>query len=144
MLKDLYHARWGVEEFFKLSKNYLKLETFHSRTSRGVEQEISAHFVILHLAQILAKLISPTKQINRHHAVNQLVQNLERLFLATGNDLVQNVCWTLGIMARCLTPIRPKRSYPRVSKKPINRWQRNINKEWARKRRLSMLTSRSS
>lgn len=138
-LKWLYHARWGVEEFFKLSKTYLSLETFHSKTVKGIEQEIAAHFALLHLAQLLARITSPKKQINRHHAVNQVVQNLEKFFFSTGEALNQNLKWILGIMTRCIVRVRPNRTYPRISRKPINRWQRNINKEWERKCRNSTL-----
>jgi hypothetical protein len=140
-LKDLYHARWGVEEFFKLSKTYLNLENFHSKTVHGIEQEIAAHFVVLHLAQLLAKIADPTKQINRRHAVNQLVQNIEKLFLASTKALKTFLPWVIGIMTRCKVPIRPGRSYIRRSRKPINRWQKNINREWERKRRKSKPTS---
>jgi hypothetical protein len=133
-LKEIYHARWGVEEFFKLSKAHLNLENFHSRNKKGVEQEIYAHFVLLHLSQIMAKLVSPEKQINRHHAVNQIVQNLEHLFLSGKKKLTEHwLPWIFGIMGRCRVPIRKGRSYARRSRKPINRWQKNINREWERK-----------
>ncbi len=32
-LADLYHARWGVEELYKISKQYLEIERFHGRAS---------------------------------------------------------------------------------------------------------------
>jgi hypothetical protein len=52
--KDLYHARWGVEEFYKIAKSHLKVENFHSKTPRGVKQELYASFVLAALTRIVS------------------------------------------------------------------------------------------
>ncbi len=31
----LYHARWGIEELYKISKQRMAIEEFHSRSERG-------------------------------------------------------------------------------------------------------------
>ncbi len=41
---DLYHARWGVEELYKISKVLIDVEDFHGQSERGVKQELFAHF----------------------------------------------------------------------------------------------------
>ena len=33
-LADLYHARWGIEELYKISKQFLQVDEFHGRTER--------------------------------------------------------------------------------------------------------------
>jgi hypothetical protein len=39
-IKKIYHERWGVEEQYKVFKQTLKIEPFHSRKSAGMKQEI--------------------------------------------------------------------------------------------------------
>ncbi len=144
-LKELYHARWGVEEFFKLSKTYLHLENFHSQTKEGVEQEILAHFILLNLGQAVTNLISPQKQLNRRHSLNILVENIEQIFLSSLKVLRTKLLpWILGIISRCKIPKRDNRHYIRRSRKPINRWQKNITSEWYRKQRVKKATLGSS
>ena len=51
---DLYHARWGVEELYKISKVLIDVEDFHGQSARGVKQELFAHFVLITLNRIFA------------------------------------------------------------------------------------------
>ncbi|MEN8132743.1 MAG: transposase [Pseudomonadota bacterium] len=51
---DLYHARWGIEELYKVSKQLVGVDDFHAQSERGVKQELFAHFVLLTLNRILA------------------------------------------------------------------------------------------
>ena len=51
---DLYHARWGVEELYKISKVLIDVEDFHGQTERGIKQELFAHFVLITLNRIFA------------------------------------------------------------------------------------------
>ena len=38
-LSDLYHARWGIEELYKVSKRLMEVEDFHGQSERGVKQD---------------------------------------------------------------------------------------------------------
>ena len=51
---DLYHARWGVEELYKISKQIFCIEDFHAKSERGVKQEIYAHFALITMNRIFA------------------------------------------------------------------------------------------
>ena len=51
-LADLYHDRWGIEELYKTSKCGFELENFHSRSERGVKQEIFAHFNLIAMTRL--------------------------------------------------------------------------------------------
>ena len=51
---DIYHARWGVEELYKVSKRIFIIEDFHAKSERGVKQEIFAHFVLITMNRIFA------------------------------------------------------------------------------------------
>ena len=52
-LSDLYHARWGVEEMYKISKQFLEIEQFHGHSERLVKQELFAHFNLLSMTRLL-------------------------------------------------------------------------------------------
>jgi hypothetical protein len=51
--KEVYRFRWGHEEMLKISKEITGVTDFHSKTKRGIEQELSAHFVIITLLKII-------------------------------------------------------------------------------------------
>ncbi len=48
---DLYHERWSIEELYKISKRVVDIEEFHSKTERGVKQEIYAHLLLINLSR---------------------------------------------------------------------------------------------
>jgi len=48
----VYHGRWGIEELYKISKEFVDVEDFHSRSERGVRQECYAHMLLINLARI--------------------------------------------------------------------------------------------
>ena len=51
-LSDLYHARWGIEELYKVScKEFLQVEQFHGRSEPLVRQELWAHFNLIALTR---------------------------------------------------------------------------------------------
>jgi IS4 transposase len=51
--RDIYHSRWGIEEFYKTYKIQIDPEDLHSKSERGVLQEIFAAFVIANMSRIL-------------------------------------------------------------------------------------------
>ncbi len=48
----VYHGRWGIEELYKISKMFIDIEDFHSKTERGVKQELYAHVLLINIARI--------------------------------------------------------------------------------------------
>ena len=42
-----------MEEFYKIVKSHLKVEDFHSKTVRGVKQELFASIVVAFLTRIM-------------------------------------------------------------------------------------------
>lgn len=48
----LYHDRWGIEELYKISKEFINVEDFHSKFERGVKQELYAHALLINIARI--------------------------------------------------------------------------------------------
>jgi hypothetical protein len=49
---DLYHSRWGIEEMIKVSKLITGVEDFHSKSEKGVKQELFAHFTLITIQKI--------------------------------------------------------------------------------------------
>ena len=48
----VYHGRWGIEELYKISKEFVDVEDFHGKSERGVRQECYAHMLLINLARI--------------------------------------------------------------------------------------------
>jgi len=48
----VYHGRWGIEELYKISKDIVEVEDFHSKTELGVKQECYAHMLLINIARI--------------------------------------------------------------------------------------------
>ena len=53
-LSDLYHARWGIEERYKVSKRLMEVEDFHGQSERGVKQELYACFTLIAMTRLFA------------------------------------------------------------------------------------------
>ena len=51
-LSDLHHARWGIEELYKVSKQFLEVDQFHGRSERLVKQELFAHFNLIAMTRL--------------------------------------------------------------------------------------------
>lgn len=50
----VYHGRWGIEELYKVSKEFIDVEDFHGQSERNVKQELYAHVVLINIARIFA------------------------------------------------------------------------------------------
>lgn len=48
----VYHGRWGIEELYKVSKAFIDVEDFHSKSERGVKQECYAHMLLINISRI--------------------------------------------------------------------------------------------
>ena len=53
-LSDLYHARWGSEERYKVSKQLMEVEDFHGQSERGVKQELYACLTLIAMTRLFA------------------------------------------------------------------------------------------
>jgi len=49
---SVYHGRWGIEELYKISKVFIDIEDFHSKSERGVKQECYAHMLLINISRI--------------------------------------------------------------------------------------------
>jgi hypothetical protein len=147
-LMDVYHARWGVEELYKISKQLFVIEDFHSKTERGVKQELYAHFVLITMNRLFANQADidlnpndsshglgphpdgspdsnntePRLQTNFKNCIHAVVRGLEELLLVH-DRVVASVQHVFRLVVGRRQRTRPGRSYPRKSMKPHTRWR---------------------
>ncbi len=135
-LADLYHARWGIEELYKISKQFLEVDPFHGRTESLIKQELFAHFNLIAMTRCFTNRDAalcqaagpadgkPPPQANFKHSLAVLSRHLEALLLRHTEfvrDTVTRIAECVGIGRR---KPRPNRSYPRRSKQPAPKWSR--------------------
>lgn len=148
---NVYHGRWGIEELYKISKVFIDVEDFHSKSERGVQQECYAHMLLINLARIFESEVNnqlpPPSNDRREEMNNQkesywqdfcgeikifkvnfkncllvIGRSLEKLFLKTNNEEFDWLSSLLKSIARVRQKIRPGRHTPRQSRKPRNKW----------------------
>jgi hypothetical protein len=143
-LSDLYHARWGIEESYKISKVLIDVEDFHSKSDRGVKQELYAHFVLITLNRLFANQMEedinhdhgsapdttndqPIKneryQVNFKNVLITIARQFEGLFARQAKLAHEAIQTIFASISACRQKIRPGRKYERVSKKPVNKWR---------------------
>jgi len=134
-LSDVYHARWGVEELYKISKQLMGVEEFHAQTERGVKQELFAHFVLMTLTRIFSNHTEhgltatpdadPTRtvKLNFKNALTSVARHIEALLLNQAKLVKDAVNTVVANMYTCRQKLRPNRSYDRRSRKPSGKWQ---------------------
>jgi hypothetical protein len=146
----VYHGRWGIEELYKISKEYIDVEDFHSKSERGVKQECYAHMFLINLARIFesetdkqfppssseARKSSQEKnsywqdfcgeikniKINFKNCLLVIGRGLEKLLLPMNDKNFDCLPRILSSISRVRQKIRPGRHAPRQSRKPINKW----------------------
>ena len=138
--RDLYHERWGAEELYKISKSVMAVEKFHSKTLRGVEQELYANLALITINRVFtnytdaeppqkADLRSGSRRVKNRRVTNftnslaAVSRNFESLLLVGVVNLCKPVLAILESLYRRRTTIRPNRSYPRRSLEPQSKWQ---------------------
>ncbi len=128
-LAGLYHARWDIEEAFKLSKCGIKLEDFKSKHLDGILQEIWASQAVAMLGSALAIccLGMKSKIKNRtQSSVLGIVKILRNTFIKVIAGLEELLSDLISLICRGLrktkTKVREGRSYPRQSNKKLTPW----------------------
>ena len=134
-LSDLYHGRWSIEELYKTSKHVIAVDEFHGRTERGVRQELYAHFNLIAMARLFSNqgdsLLDdmhegdlPKRRTNFSNALAMLAINLEEMILAQTAALADTVGRMADSILAVRARLRPGRSFPRRSRKPVGKWSR--------------------
>lgn len=72
---ELYHARWGVEEFYKIPKAFFQIEDFHAKSPRGVRQELFAGFVLTTLTRVFTHQVEKSSLKTKNEASSVIKKN---------------------------------------------------------------------
>ncbi|MGY6214396.1 IS4 family transposase [Methylolobus aquaticus] len=115
---DLYHARWTIEEAFKLLKHRLHLEQFTGELPESIRQDFHAKVFTANLAQALARASHaalPADQAQRYRPnLTHLLQSLKPLFAWLIQRVSpEQVLTLLELAGNTLQLRRPGRSAPR-------------------------------
>lgn len=110
MIRELYHARWGIETAFRELKYTYGLVNLHGRKDEFVRQEIYAHMIMATLCSriINAVIVQQSERRKYVYRVNQkmaifLCKQFFRTPGADGGQLMRDI-------EKYVVPIRPGRS----------------------------------
>lgn len=130
-IKELYQKRWSVETLYNRVKNLLCLEKFHAKSYNGVMQEIFANLLILSLTAVATTAVIVQENLdpeftlpNFKNATEVIRRNLfniidHKILGSRPRAITKQI---LKEVADILYPVRPGRSFPRVSMQPIKKW----------------------
>ena len=139
---NVYHSRWGVEELYKISKILIDVEEFHSRTERGVRQELFAHFVLITMNRLFTNNVENVLNPNQHNLSKEteqdtqeikvnfknslvtIARNMESLFLHQVHQVGKTLNTIFNSIYSRTQKVRPGRAYDRWSRKPSKKWVR--------------------
>jgi len=146
VLKEVYHARWGIEELYKVSKKMVEVNDLHGRSERTVKQELFAHFVLITMSRfcasasehLLASLLNlhtdeesasetkagskPSIQVNFKNTLTTVARHLEEILYAPCICIHQVMTEMVSSISRYYHKKRKGRHYPRESKQPAQQW----------------------
>ena len=140
LFKDIYHSRWGIEELYKISKQFIVVDDFHGKSERGVKQELFAHFVMITISRLcsnesenlISKILnpptsdgndSPKIQVNFKNCLAAVSRHLEEIMLLPVRSVKNVLDSMIDSISRYRQKVRPNRSYPRKSMKPIKKFR---------------------
>jgi len=137
-LIELYFRRWKIEEQYRDEKTYLDIETFHSRSENGIRQELFAVVIMCVISRTMMALVSENSPEITHrpqfkNAIISLAMDAAVL-VADDPEVALQIFRDLLIEMRRVKyykPKKPRKSYTRVSRKPINKWQQDKSKRMA-------------
>lgn len=152
---ESYHGRWGIEELYKISKVLIQIEDFHSKSERGVRQEVFAHFVLITLTRMLANqaeddlngfaLLNPSQEqnlpasrpfdapvkVNFKNCIANFSQHLEEILYSPDSRISGIIDYILLNIRAAKQKFRVGRKYVRFSMKPITKWRSSTKKQMA-------------
>ncbi len=160
---DIYHARWGVEELYKVSKRIFFIEDFHAKSERGVKQEIFAHFALITMNRIFSNQSdadlnqSNSSVVNTadqaHPSLNAQICKIKTNFKNCIHVFARSLEELLLLQTKMNTAVerayrfiigrnqkeRPGRSYVRKSMKPESKWRPTKKKKEQKKNQIPVV-----
>ena len=137
---QIYHARWGHEEFYKSLKHQLKAIEFHGKTETFIQQEIYAGFNIMTLNRIMSNNIEEKfienneedlpdpfqrkRKVNFKQQMDELYRTVEAVIAGDSKTQKEEIAKSTLRSKRQSYKTRKDRAYPRKSNRHVNKWQR--------------------
>jgi len=126
IFKDLYHKRWGVEQFYNVVKNIARVEYFTGHTDLVVQQDFLCAILMCNLHSLL--LDAAQEQMPATHPERKLAYKINSnvtfgymknhvLHIVTdkhGERLMRDLS---ELVLSATVPIRPGRTFPRNTQK---------------------------
>lgn len=112
-MKELYHARWGIETSFRDLKYTIDVVHFHGRKLCYVEQEVWARLTVYNFCEAITHhtIVARKSYAKYDIQINfATATNICKAFLRRCDDDEMNVCRLIG---RFLCPVRPDRTAKR-------------------------------
>lgn len=124
--RDLYHLRWGIEEYYKLAKQHIELEKFSGKTALSIKQDFYAKLFMLNVCAMMGfplrekikKQRNPANKVRKINNVNNICTIRGAwIKLITGKIEVEQFLLNLDkILSRSIQFIKKGRSNPRKKK----------------------------
>jgi hypothetical protein len=152
---------WPTHQLYKISKQIIEIEDFHSKTERGVKQELYAHLLLINITRIFeskARSNLPAPQNNKISEKIEQKDSYWQMFSNTAEEIkinfkhcvfmvgkyIENLFFYIPSITEWFPKlilsislisqrIRPGRHYCRQSHKPVKKWSQSVS----RKRRSS-------
>jgi len=125
-LKELYHQRWSVEEYYKKIKQKLKCKTFHSNKLEGIKTEVAIQQFNMVLAQVFIKLLRKVPNVKINHTITHdiIINDILPLLLFDKfeNLYLREITRLLGIVGKIKVTVRPNRKYERSQRFSSNKF----------------------
>ena len=121
---ELYGKRWGIESLFREMKEAFAIETFHTRSLDGIQQEIATVLMWMALTAtveaVVREGIPETKRVHR-----RACRTVARCFLLDAlAGRATNLDAMITEVRRHSYKPRSGRSFPRESKLPFGRFRK--------------------
>lgn len=127
IIKDLYHKRWSIEEYFKLVKEKMKLERYTTKSSHSIQLSLYMDQIMTIILGIFKKAymkagIQDGYSVNNRSMLTTIYnQIIPELLKEDFNELSEEVLLLVANTVNYI-PIKDDRHFARKSKTTCTKW----------------------
>ena len=129
VIKNIYHKRWSIEEYFKYIKLYMKMDLFNENKEDNIIKTIYSQIIVSLISKIIEityynnfKKHDNNKKINKNVLLNGIYDKILFKIFYKSTININNTLKFLINNYIVLYKIINNRSYPRIAKKPFLKW----------------------
>ncbi len=127
-LIKIYQARWEIENYYRDEKMWLTIEEFMTESVLGIKQELFSTMilsvvtrVLLYLEELKNDRVAVPQYYNAITSIAKAIPKIIALGVERAKIFVKNL--VTEIIRTRYYKAHKFRSYPRISRKPHNRWK---------------------